>query len=337
VYAEGLGAALLASVLFNVGIVLQSLDARAAPASLGLRAALLRRLAVRPVWLVGLALGLLGVWPQAVAYAKAPFVVVQPVLALGLLLVLALGVRVLHERVGLREIAGVMAIIAGVALVAWGSPPHSELHRGPVPVLAVFAGLSAAGLAPFLLRGTRFDTGIVLIVATGCGFGATNVATKLLGDNLEVGHYLNAGAWAVAGLVLGIGATIVNMTAFQRRAATTVVPVSTAVQTFLPIVLEPFFLHEHWGSSALDGIPLAAGLAVALAGVILLAGSPEVSGVMAAAANGSGLPEQSDGADGDQRQPGKPDEPRGERREPAVDVRAHAREPGNRPLAGKHS
>jgi drug/metabolite transporter (DMT)-like permease len=336
-HAEGLGAALLASVLFNVGIVLQALDARAAPASLGLRVALLRRLVVRPVWLAGGALGLLGVWPQAVAYAKAPFVVVQPVLALGLLIVLALGVRVLHERVGLREVVGVVAIIGGVVLVAWGSPPHSELHRGPVAVLAVFAGLSVAALAPFLLRGTRLDTGMVVIVATGCAFGATNVATKLLGDNFDLGHYLNAGAWAVAGLVVGIGATILNMTAFQRRAATTVVPVSTAVQTFLPIVLEPFFLHEHWGSAALYGIPLAVGLAVALAGVILIAGSSEVTGLMAAAANGSGLPEQSDRADGDQRQAGERDERGRECREPAVDVGAHAREPGGRPVAGEHS
>ena len=54
------------------------------------------------------------------------------------------------------------------------------------------------------------------------------------------------------------------MTAFQRRPATIVVPVSTAVQTFLPIVLEPFFLIEHWGSAAGDGVPVAAGLAIAL-------------------------------------------------------------------------
>ena len=73
------------------------------------------------------------------------------------------------------------------------------------------------------------------------------------------------------------------MTAFQRRPATTVVPVSTAVQTFLPIVLEPFFLIEDWGSAAFDGVPVAAGLTIALAGIILLAGSPAVSDLIAEA------------------------------------------------------
>ena len=280
-YGYGLLAALLASALFNVGIVLQALDARNAPKALELRLGLLGRLVRHPRWVLGLALGLIGVWPQAVAYSKAPFVLVQPVLSLGLLLVLVLGVRILHEHVGAREVLGVVAIIGGVVLVAWGAPAHSEAHRGWGAVLAVFGALSLAGLSPFLLRGTRFDSGMLVIVATGCAFGATNVGTKLLGDDFEAAHYVNAAVWGVAALAMGFAATLVNMTAFQRRAATTVVPVSTAVQTFLPIVLEPLFLHEHWGSAPDGGLPIAAGLAVALLGIVLLSSSPAVVEIVA--------------------------------------------------------
>src|SRR5579872_1133506 len=100
----GLGAALAASLLFNVGIVMQALDARVAPRSLSLRLGLLRRLLARPRWVVGWLLGVIGILPQIVAYANAPFVIVQPCLSIGLLLVLALAVRVLHERVGLRDV-----------------------------------------------------------------------------------------------------------------------------------------------------------------------------------------------------------------------------------------
>jgi drug/metabolite transporter (DMT)-like permease len=337
VHVEGLAAAVLASVLFNVGIVLQALDARVVPRSFGLRVALLGRLLRRPLWLTGLFLGLLGGIPQAVAYNRAPFVVVQPVLALGLLLVLTLGAWILHERVGLREILGTVAIIGGVALVAWGAPPHSEVHRGPAAVLAVFAALSAAGLAPFVLRGSRLDTGMLVIVATGCGFGATNVATKLVGDNLDLSHLANAAAWAAAALAIGVAATIVNMTAFQRRAATTVVPVSTAVQTFLPIVLEPFFLREHWGSAALDGVPLAAGLGLALAGVVLVAGSTEVGELVATAATDGSVLQEADRADHDEREPDDRDECGSKRREPGVDPAAETEEPRTRSLARKHS
>jgi hypothetical protein len=141
----------------------------------------------------------------------------------------------------------------------------------------VMTALSLSGLAPFLLRRTRLNTGMLMIIAAGCGLGATNVATKLLGDDFNAGHYSDAAAWGIVGLGMGVAATLTNMTAFQRRAATTVVPVSTAVQTFLPIILEPLFLRERWGSAAFGGVPMITGLCVALVGSVLIAGSPAVS------------------------------------------------------------
>src|SRR6202007_2950123 len=205
-------------------------------------------------------LGLVGVAPQILAYATAPFVLVQPLLAAGLLVLLAIGTRVFDEHVGAREMLGVVAIIGGIALVSWGAPPHTETHRGGFAVIAVVAGLSAVGLLPFPLRGTRFDSANLTMIASGCGFGATNVATKLLGDDINGAHYVNAAIWALVALLMGVAATITGMTAFQRRAATTVVPVTTSIQTFLPIVFEPFFLRERWSAVTLGGVPLAVGL-----------------------------------------------------------------------------
>jgi drug/metabolite transporter (DMT)-like permease len=280
----GLGAALTASVLFNVGIVLQAIDARVAPPALALRLGLLWRLLRRRVWVLGWVLGIVGIWPQVIAYAHAPFVVVQPALAAGLLLMLALGVRVLDERVAAKDVLGVAAIIGGVVLVAWGAPAHNETHRGGLAVVAVVAALSLAGVAPFLVRGTRLDRGMLVVVACGCGFAATNVATKLVGDDFNAGHYWNVLAWSAVGLANGLSATLTNMTAFQRKTATIVVPISTAVQTFLPIVVEPLFLREHLGSAALDGAPLIVGLLIACAGSVLVAGSAAVSELYARAA-----------------------------------------------------
>jgi drug/metabolite transporter (DMT)-like permease len=271
-------------MLFNVGIVLQAIDARVAPARLALRFGLLLRLIRRPAWLVGWLLGIVGIWPQIIAYGKAPFVVVQPALAGGLLLMLILGARVLHERVHVKDVLGVSAIIGGVALVAWGAPSHTEAHRPWLDVIAVVAALSFAGAVPFAVRGSRLDTGMLAIVACGCGFAATNVATKLLGDDYDLGHDLNAAIWAAVVFVNGVSATLTNMTAFQRRKATIVVPISTAVQTFLPIVLEPLFLREHWSSAAYDGAPLFAGLALACLGSVAVSATAAVSDLYARAA-----------------------------------------------------
>jgi drug/metabolite transporter (DMT)-like permease len=207
---------------------------------------------------------------------------VQPALASGLLILLFIGSRMFDEHVGWVEIAGVVAIIAGVTLVAWGAPAHTEAHRTGAAVIAVVGALTLAGLVPFFVRGTRWDTGMGAIIASGAGFAASNVATKLLSDDIGSGHYLIAAGWAAAGLISGVAATITGMTAFQRRPATTVVPVSTAVQTFLPIVLEPFFLREPWSTAKYAGVPIAAGMLVALAGTVIISRTRAVSELSAA-------------------------------------------------------
>ncbi|HEY2543123.1 MAG TPA: hypothetical protein VGH92_08725 [Gaiellaceae bacterium] len=281
-FALGLVAALVASALFNVGIALQGIEARSAPKKLSLRVSLLVQLFRSRRWVLGWILGVVGIVPQVVAFANAPFVVVQPALASGLLILLFIGSRLFGEHVGALEIVGVCAIIGGVALVAWGAPPHTEAHRSGPAVIAVVAGLAAIGFWPFVVRGTRWDTGMGAIVASGAGFAASNVATKLLSDDIGSGHYTPAIVWSAVGLITGIAATITGMTAFQRRNATTVVPVSTAVQTFLPILLEPFFLREHWGAATLDGVPIAAGMLVALAGTLIVSRTRAVSELSAA-------------------------------------------------------
>ena len=277
----GVAAALLASVLFNLGLALQALEARKAPRSLDLHVGLLWRLLRKPRWLLGQLLGTVGVAPQVYALSLAPFVVVQPCLAVGLLLLLAIGARVFGESVGAFGVAGVLAIIGGVALVAWGAPSHTETHRSGLALVAVAAFLTGLSLIPFALKRTARDSAMVVMVASGAGFAGTNVATKLLSDDVGLRQWPQAASWGVLGLALGIAATITGMTAFRRRRATVVVPVTTSVQTFLPLLLEPFFLKEHWASAAYSGAPILIGVVVALIGTLLITRTDAVAEVAA--------------------------------------------------------
>ena len=151
--------------------------------------------------MIGWVLGVVGIAPQVLAFADAPFVVVQPALASGLLILLFIGSRMFDEHVDWVEIVGVSAIIGGVALVAWGAPQHTEAHRSGAAVIAVVAALAAVGFFPFVVRGTRWDTGMGSIIASGAGFAASNVATKLLSDDIGTGHYVVAAVWAAVGLI----------------------------------------------------------------------------------------------------------------------------------------
>jgi drug/metabolite transporter (DMT)-like permease len=280
--ALGLLAAAAASVAFNVGIVLQAADAQHESAAEGLRLSLLAHLARRRRWIAGLLLGGLGFGLQVVALSLAPFVVVQPVLAAGLLLMLYLGVRVLGERVGWTEIVGVVGITAGIGLLAWGQPEGIETVRGQTALLSVMGGMVAVSLIPFALRGRgRLDSATFVIVASALAYGASNIATKLVSDGIDARSWAIVAIWLAAAAGTGVVALTTEMTALQRRPATFVVPVSFAIQTFLPVALEPIYLSERWGSAALDGAPLIVGLVLIAAGAVAVARTRAVSALVA--------------------------------------------------------
>src|SRR5436305_11684479 len=145
----GAGSAVAASVLFNAGLVLQALEARREPVELGLRLRLVLVLVRRWRWTLGLLLGLAGVGPQVLALSLAPFAVVQPALTVGLLLVLAVGLRTFRERVDTGLWLGVAAIIGAAPVGAFAVPAHAEPQRGGRTVTSGLRGSRAfAPLAP---------------------------------------------------------------------------------------------------------------------------------------------------------------------------------------------
>ena len=266
----GLAAAIVAAILFNVGIALQAIEARRSPKSLSLKVGLVGYLLQRPLWLLGAALGIVGFGPQLVGLAYAPFAAVQTALTAGLALLLFIAVRYLGEHVDRTALVGVALLIAGVALVSWGAPAHSETHRAALRAILVVAVTAVIAFSPFLLRRFGIGHGVLLAIASGVGFAGTNIATKLASDDIGKSQWANAGGWGIVVAVLGVCATVTSMSAIQRSAAAMVVPVSTGVQTFLPIVLEPLFLHEHYRSFRTQLLPVAAGVAITLAGVTLV-------------------------------------------------------------------
>jgi drug/metabolite transporter (DMT)-like permease len=282
VIAVGLAAAMGAAVCFNVGVALQALEARAAPAERAMRLSLLAVLGRRPRWGLGLCLSAIGVVLEVVAFADAPFVVVQATLAAGLLVLLFAGARVLDETVGIRHLGGVLALILGIGLVAYGVPGGAETSRRLALAAAVVGGLMLLALVPFALRRRR-GPAMLVILGAAVAVSASSIATKLMADRLDGHQVALAGAWLAVAGITGVAGLIGNMSALQLCPATRVVPISFAVQTFLPIVLGPTFLREHWNALRFAGLPLAGGLALTLVGILIVASARAVNVVAAAA------------------------------------------------------
>jgi drug/metabolite transporter (DMT)-like permease len=289
--AAGFALALAAAACYDTGYALQAVEARRAPARHAMRPSLIGHLLRRPLWLGATALSLVG-WPlQILALTQAPLTLVQPVLALGLLLLLALGVRVLGEPVGAREVAAVLVIIAAVGVIAWAAPTEpGEVPRDAGLVVALGA-LAALALAPYALALFRRHTVVLLILGAGAADAMAAFVAKLIAEDAGEGAWLAAAAWvALVATVVGLG-VISESTALQRSAATRVAPVVLVMQIAIPVAMAPLFGGEGWGGTPLGGAVLAGALAAIVAGVALLGSSPAVADVIAEQHEGGGARE----------------------------------------------
>src|SRR5436190_5919422 len=281
----GLACACIASLPFDLAVALQALEARDVPHEHGLRPSLLRRLIARPRWLFATLLVGVG-WPfHVAALLLAPLTVVQPALASGLLLLLVLGDRMLGERVGRLEVSAVLAIVRGVAGLAWAAPEHTTSHAGFARLAPALGGLAVLAAAPYAARRETAAGSALLPLSAGCAFAWTGISSKLIADYLSSSSWAAAAAWGAAtGLVAGVG-LLSEMSALQRRPATRVAPVAFVVQITVPVLLAPWLGGESWASTPLGGPALVGFLAMVAAGAGVLGRSAGVSGLVAAGAD----------------------------------------------------
>jgi drug/metabolite transporter (DMT)-like permease len=277
--AIGFVLALGAACCYETGYALQAIEAKRAPAERALRPSLMTYLIRRPLWVGATALSLLG-WPlQILALAHAPLTLVQPTLALGLLLLLFLGVRILGESVGPREIAAVLLIIASVAVFAWAAPRDTgEVERSAGLVVALGL-LTAAALAPYAIGVLRNASNpmLLLVASAGAADGMAAFVAKIVAQDANEGALLAVVAWAaLVGVVVLIGLTS-ESTALQSYPATRVAPTVLVMQIVIPVVLAPLVGGEGWGGTPLGGVVLAGALVAVAAGAGLLASSPAVA------------------------------------------------------------
>lgn len=257
------------------------MDAREAPQDANLRLALARNLVRRRRWLLGTGLSILGFPLQVVALYLAPLVVIQPALAVGLLALLYMGERMLHERPGRYEYVAMSAIVVGVAGAALCAPPHSVTHTSQrLTITLVLLAVAAAALLPYLLRLFGRTRAELTMICAGLAFGWSGVATKLASDDLHGSHLLVAAAWGLSTAGAGAIGTLSEMSALQLRPAIQVAPVVFVTQTVVPIVLAPTLLEERFTDSPAGGIPLGGSLLLLLIGAALLARSPLLLAMM---------------------------------------------------------
>jgi drug/metabolite transporter (DMT)-like permease len=277
--AGGIALAAGAACCFDGAVALQALEARALPVG-AVGTGLLRALLARPRWLAATGLAILG-WPlQVAALELAPLTVVQPTLAVGLVLLLVLGVRLLGEPAGPSDLLGCAAIAAGLALLAWAAPERSTGHAGTVALVAVLGGLGLIALAPWLLG--RRAPGGAMVAAAGCGYAASGLTSKLLADGLAAGDLATVAGWGAATIVVAGTALADEMGALQRVGAARVAAGAFALQIVVPVLGAPLLTGEPWSSTPLHGAVIVAGVVLVVGGSLALGTGKAVSRLVTA-------------------------------------------------------
>jgi drug/metabolite transporter (DMT)-like permease len=269
--------AVLSAVLFAGGAVLQHEAAESSTSASGLS---LRRLVTLPKWVAGQLATACGTGLQVAALALAPVAVVQPVLAVSL--VVALAIRALRSRkVPLKlELLGAALTTGGLAVFLVAAKPAARVQTHEPSTLGVLAAVALSvvlvAAATLLGRGAHG--------ALACG-SAAGIAAGIAAVLISVGlHALDVGGWqhAVAGiavwgaLVTAVVAQLGGQQAYSRGSLAWSLPALILLDPVAAIPAARLLLGERLEPGhAVVWLPAAA---VAAAGVIILARTGEGPG-----------------------------------------------------------
>ena len=260
----GLGAA----VAFEVAYLLLAGQARRVTRAARPGVVFLGRLAQRPWWLAAMGLNGLAFVLELEALRRVSLVIVQPLLAVGLI-GLVVGARVfLGERVGPRQIAGVVLVAVGVTLVVAGAPATGGaqgLRADAASFVAVTALLATLVAPQFAHGGSAWR----LVAAAAAGDTLVALATNEVAAAWSHRLPLAFGALVMVA-VCGLIAVTSESAALQRLPASRVGPIVSAVQVTLPVLLVALLGRQRWGSAPAGGAVLALGVILAGGGAFSL-------------------------------------------------------------------
>jgi drug/metabolite transporter (DMT)-like permease len=243
------------------------------------------RLARQPVWLLGVGSMIGGFLFQLTALHFGPLALVQPILAIELLLVfgymaIAGAGRV---RVRRRDWLAAAAMSAGIAVfLGLASPSGGRLHA-PAPAW-LLAGLITLGLVLLLLAmafgpagrsvASRSRRAALLGSATGISWGFVAAVIKELSSHINDGIGAVVANWSLyVLLVVGAATMLLASHALAAGPLAASQPGFTVLDPLSAGLLGVFLFSEHIKTGVLDLAGEALALAVVIAGASILSHS----------------------------------------------------------------
>ena len=274
--------ALAGSAAFAVAAVTQQRAAARLKAGRAFDPAVLARLARRPAWLAGLAAVIAGFALQAAALGLGRLVVIEPVLASGLLFALVLAARRERRPLSRAEWAAALAVVGGLAVfLAVGQPTGGQRTASAAALgLAVAAAAGLTGLCAVLagrFAGPR--RALLFGVAGGVAAGATDALTKSVAV-LAAGHppALFADARLYLLTVVGLVAFTIQQNGYRAAALAAFLPAFAVIEPVTGSLAGLIIYHERLNTGPGQVVVELAACAAAAWGIAHLAGLAPASG-----------------------------------------------------------
>lgn len=224
------------------------------------------RVVSHPLYLVGMALDVVGWGLSVLALRHLPLLVVQPILAASLAVTVALAGPILHARVSRRAWLAVVTICATCAVIAAGALPGrpSPPPHGFTAWMAVAATLTAIGAALAYRRPRTVPCALL----AGAGYSGAAIAARAFETATLTALLADPLAWLLAGFA-GIGAVMFARALETRQDAVTV---ATAwlwvVEIVVPTIVGLAVLGDRVRPGWLVGV--LAAIAIAVGGTVVL-------------------------------------------------------------------
>jgi drug/metabolite transporter (DMT)-like permease len=263
----GLGAALIAAVLYGVAAILQATGARKVASAEGLDPRLIARLLRQPAFLAALALTLLGFLFHLLAVRTVPLFLAQAGIAVSLVVTALLAVRVFGDRLSPLEWVAVGAVVVGLVLLsaAAGDAGTERAYGGLIASLfAILTGMVIVGFVASRSRGIVATA--VLGLLGGLGYAVVGISSRILPDFVLLNLLRSPATYS---LLLGGGlAFYLYSMALQRGSAIAATTPLIAVQTVTPALVGVLLLGDQvrpgWWPGAVLGFVITAAAAIVL-------------------------------------------------------------------------
>jgi drug/metabolite transporter (DMT)-like permease len=249
-----IGGALASACCFAISSVLQHRGASQAPDGGGLHLDLLAHLMARPTWLFGLLAAIGTLVLQILALASGPLILVQPLLATGLLFALPVSVLLESRRPSLVEWSWAALLVGGLAVFLVAASPGAG---PPLPddrrlVMIVAGGFAFAAIAAGIGYGPgRRHRAALLGFATGIGYG---LAAALMKYTVALSRHDPSAlltTWPVyALLAVGAAAIVSNQAAYQAGPLAGGLPAIVILDSIVAIIASAAAFHENISTAA---------------------------------------------------------------------------------------